>query len=172
MWGALKKKRAGGILKEINRSLECTNRWQYRCLCNKEWFRQERGSSLPAATGSQVQVTWLKPSRIIQVGGSRSPSIQSRPLSLRLRHFWSPRKGFEGQTIHLGRWCQAVRAELVHNAAPGILRDSHSPPCVAVGQVPQQPWPILLTYRYWFLFLGFRLVSFLLPLINNKDHNT
>ena len=26
----------------------------------------------------------------IQVGGSRSPSIQSKPLSLRLCHFWSP----------------------------------------------------------------------------------
>ena len=39
--------------------------------------------------------------------------------------------------IHLGRRRQAVRAELVQNAAPEILRDSHSPPCVAVGQVPQ-----------------------------------
>ena len=54
----------------------------------------------------------------------------SPDLSLRLGHFWSPRKGSEWQTIHLGRR-QAVRAELVHNAAPGILRDSHSPPCVA-----------------------------------------
>ena len=67
--------------------------------------------------------------------------------------------------IHLGLRRQAVRAELVHNAAPGILRDSHSSPCVAVGQVPQQPRPILLTYRYWFLFLGLRIVSFLMPLI-------
>ena len=47
--------------------------------------------------------------------------MQSRPLSLQLRHFWSPKKGSEGQTIHLGRRRQAVRAELVHNAAPGIL---------------------------------------------------
>ena len=28
--------------------------------------------------------------------------------------------------IHLGRRRQAVREELDHNAAPGILRDSHS----------------------------------------------
>ena len=98
----------------------------------------------------------------IQVRGSRSPSIQSRPLFLWLRHFRSPRKSSEGQTIHLGR--QAVRAELVHNAAPGILRDSHSPPCVAAGQVPQQPRPILLTYRDWFQFPGLRLVSFLMSL--------
>ena len=55
--------------------------------------------------------------------------------------------------------------ELVHNAAPGISQDGHSPPCVAVGQVPQQPGPILLTYRYWFLFLGLLLVSFLMPII-------
>ena len=41
--------------------------------------------------------------------------------------------------IHLGRRRQAVHVELVHNAAPGILRDSNSLPCVAVGQVPQQP---------------------------------
>ena len=78
---------------------------------------------------------------------------------------WSSEKGSEKQTIHVGRRCQAVREELVHNAAPGILRDSHSPPFVAVGQVPQQPGPILLTYRYWFLFLGLRIVSFLTPLI-------
>ena len=69
-------------------------------------------------------------------GGSLSPSIQSRPLSLRLRHIWSPKKGSEEQTIHFGRPSQAVRAELVQNAVPGILRDSHSPPCVALGQVP------------------------------------
>ena len=62
--------------------------------------------------------------------------------------------------IHLGRRRQVVGAELVHDAAPGILRDSHSLPCVAVEQVPQQPGSILLTYRYWFLFLGLRLVSF------------
>ena len=92
----------------------------------------------------------------IQVGGCWSPSIQSRPLSLRLCHFWSPKKGSEGQTIHLGRRHQAVCAELVQNAAPGTLRDSHSPPSLAVGQVPQQPGPILLTYSYWFLFLGLR----------------
>ena len=76
------------IQKETSRSLECANRWQYRCVCNKEWFRQERGSSLPAATGSRVQVTWLKASRRIQVGSSLTPSIQSRPLYLWLRHFF------------------------------------------------------------------------------------
>ena len=37
----------------------------------KEWFRQERGSSLPAARGSRVHVTWLKANTLaeIQVGG-------------------------------------------------------------------------------------------------------
>ena len=49
--------------------------------------------------------------------------------------------------------------------SPEILWDTYSPPCVAVGQVPQQPGPILLTYKYWFLFLGLRLVYFLMPLI-------
>ena len=99
------------------------------------------------------------------VGGSRLPSIQSRSLSLRLCHFCSPKKGSEEQIIYLRQRRQAVHADLVHNAAPGILRDSHSPPCVAVGQVPQQPGPILLTYRYWFLFLGLQLISFWMPLI-------
>ena len=82
--------------------------------------------------------------------------------------FLSTKKSSEGQTIPLGRQRKVVRAELVHNAAPGILRDSHSPPCVAVEQVPQQPGPILLTYRYWFLFLGLRLASFLMSLIVMK----
>ena len=79
-----------------------------------------------------------------------SSSIQSRPLYLRVRYFWSPKNGSEGQTIHVGRRRQAVglRGELIHNTAPGILRDLHSPPCVAMGQVPQQPGPILLTYKY------------------------
>ena len=45
-----------GIQKETSRSPECANLWQYRCVCNKEWFRQERGSTLPAARGSRVQV--------------------------------------------------------------------------------------------------------------------
>ena len=31
--------------------------------------------------------------------------------------------------IHLGRRRQVVREELVHNAAPGILLVSNSPPC-------------------------------------------
>ena len=101
----------------------------------------------------------------VRVGGSRSPSIQSRSLSLRFRHFWFPKKGSEGQTIHLERRRQTIRAKMVHNAAPGILRDSHSPHCVAVGQVFEQPESILLTYRYWFLFLGLRLFCFLMPLI-------
>ena len=75
------------------------------------------------------------------------------------------RKGSERQTINLGQRHQAVHAELVHNAALRILRDSHSLPCVTVGQVPQQPGPVFRTYRYWFLFLGLRLVSFLMSLI-------
>ena len=99
----------------------------------------------------------------------QSPSIQSRSLSLRLCHFWFLKKGFEGQTIHLKRRHQTVRAELVHNAAPGILRDSYSPPCVTVGQVLQQLGPTLLTYRYWFLFLGLWLIFFLMPLIHFQN---
>ena len=51
------------LKKETSRCLECSNRCKYRCVCNKELFRQERGSSLPAARGSRVQVTWLKASR-------------------------------------------------------------------------------------------------------------
>ena len=84
----------------------------------------------------------------------RSPSIQFRPLSLRLRNFWFPNKGSGGQTIHLGRR-KTVRAELVHKAAPGILRDSHSPPCVVVEQVPQQPGSILMTYSVS-VYMGIR----------------
>ena len=77
----------------------------------------------------------------------------SPDLSPRLPNFWSPKKGCEGQTIHLGRRRQEVHAEMVHNAAPGIFRDRHS-------QVPQQPGPILQTLRYSFLFLRVWLVSF------------
>ena len=51
---AFKKKRAGVW------NVQTGN---YRCVCNKEWFRKERGSSLPAARGSRVQVTWLKANR-------------------------------------------------------------------------------------------------------------
>ena len=71
LWEILKKKRAGVVQKETSQSLECANRWQYCCMCNKEWFRQERGSSMPPARGSRVQVTWLKASTLaeIQVGG-------------------------------------------------------------------------------------------------------
>ena len=64
--------------------------------------------------------------------------------------------------IHLGR---RRHVELVHNAVSGILRDSHSPPYVTVGKVPQQSGSILLTYRFWFLFLDLRNVSFLMPFI-------
>ena len=152
LWRAFKKKRAVG--------LECSNRWQYRCVCKKEWFRQERGSSLPAARGSWVHVTWLKATKAFkwEVLGHPSYSPDLSPCDYAI--FWPPKKGSEGQTIHFGRRSQAVRAELVHNAAPGIL-----PPCVAVGQVPQQPGPILLTYRYWFLFLGLWLGFFNAPYI-------
>ena len=163
--GSFKKKRAGGVQKETSRSLECANKWQYRSVCNKEKLRQERVSSLPAARVSRVKVTWLKASTLaeIQVGGHPPYSPDLSPCDYAI--FGPLKRGFEGQTIHLGRRLQSVRAELVHNAALGILRDSHSPPCVAVGQVPQQPGPILLTYRYLFLLLGLRLVSFLMPLI-------
>ena len=48
--------------------------------------------------------------------GSWSPSIQSRPLSLQLCHFWSPKK-------------KALRANYSPlRQAPRILRDRHSPP--------------------------------------------
>ena len=50
----------------------------------------------------------------------------------------------------------------------GTLQDSHSLPCVTVGQVPQLPGPKRLTYRYWFRFLGLWLVSFWMPLIGTK----
>ena len=83
----------------------------------------------------------------------------------------SSKKGSGGQSFHLGRRRQAVRAELVHNAVLGSVLDSHSLLCVAVGQLPQQPGPIPLTYRYWFLFLGLRLVSFLMLLIYEVQSN-
>ena len=94
---------------------------------------------------------------------TRSPSIQSRPFSIGLHHFWTPKRlwGANDWRRH-----QAVCAELVHNAAPGILGDRHSRPCVTVGQVLQYPGPILLVYRYWFLFLSLLLVFFF-----NAPHN-
>ena len=52
-----------GRSKRNEPELECANRWHYRCVCNKEWFRQERVSFLLAARGSRMQVTWLKASR-------------------------------------------------------------------------------------------------------------
>ncbi|KAJ4442313.1 hypothetical protein ANN_03899 [Periplaneta americana] len=85
--------------------------------------------------------------------------------------FWSPKKGPDEQTIHLGRRRQAIPAKQVYNASLGILRDSHSPPYVAGGQVPQQPGPILLTYRYLFLFLSLLLVSFRMPLIEHAGNS-
>ena len=96
------------IKKQTNRTLEWANRWQYRCVCNKEWSRHPWGHSAPRQCK-----TWYRKQNHgtlaeIQVGGSRSPSIQSRHLSLRLRHFCSPKEGSEGQTIHLGRRRQAV----------------------------------------------------------------
>ena len=57
---------------------------------------------------------------------TRSPSIQSRPLSLRLCHFWSTKKG---KRFHLERRHQAVFAELIHNATPGILREPFTTLC-------------------------------------------
>ena len=50
--------------------------------------------------------------------------------------------------IHLGQRRQAICAEQVHNAAPGILRDSHSLPCVAVRQVPRPPARFFLNARH------------------------
>ena len=51
----------------MSRSLECANQWQYRCVCNNEWFQLERGSSLPTAKGSWVQVTWLEASTLAEI---------------------------------------------------------------------------------------------------------
>ena len=143
----------------------CFNWRLCRFDCGSKWWHQDSSSATTIAgthsipwhsaaddqySGSCINSSWRF-----------SVTLHTVQISLpALRHFWSPKRGSEGQTIHLGRRRQAVSAELVHNAAPGILRDRHSPPCVAVGQVPQQPGPILLTYRYWFLFLGLRIVSF------------
>ena len=139
--------------KRKSQSLECANRSQYHCVCVTECFQHLWGHSAPwqckASYGQHNQDTLAE----IQVGGCRSPSIQSWPLFLRLHHFWFPKKGSEGQTIHLRRRRQAVHVELVHNAAPGILWDRHSPPCVAVGPVPQQPGPILLTSRVFLVLI-------------------
>lgn len=62
--------------------------------------------------------------------GPRSPSIQFRTLSPRLFHSCFLKKISEGKN-HL-RWRnQALRAELVHIALSGSLRDIYPPPCVS-----------------------------------------
>ena len=96
LFGAFKNIQAGGAKKETSRSLECAN-WQYRCVCDKEWFRQERGSSLPAARGSWIQVTWLKASSLteIQVRGHPPYSPDLSPCVDAI--FWSPKKPLRGK---------------------------------------------------------------------------
>ena len=106
------------------------------------WFRQERGSSAPrqckASFGQHNHDTLAEIQ--VDVLGHPPYSVDLSPCDYTI--FGPLKKALMGKDS-LGR--QAVRAKLVHNAAPGILRDSHSPPCVAVGQVPQQPGAILLT---------------------------
>ena len=71
------------------------------------------------------------------------------------------KKAQRGQTIHLGRRRQAVRSELVNNAAIHRLV-SQWDKCLNSHHTAI----ILLIYRYRFLFLCLRLVSFLMPLID------
>ena len=52
-----------GVKKEMSRNLECANRWQYCCVCNKEWFRQALEVHCPLLEGHGCKVTWLKASR-------------------------------------------------------------------------------------------------------------
>ena len=65
--------------------------------CVSEWFQQECGSSAPwqckASYGKHNHGTLAE----IQVGGSRSPSIQSRPLSLQLCLFGLLKKALRGK---------------------------------------------------------------------------
>ena len=53
------------------------------------------------STTMQVLIRPTQSRHFCRNSSGRFSSIQSRPLSLRLRHFWSPKKGSEGQTIHL-----------------------------------------------------------------------
>ena len=150
--------------------------WQTLCSMGQQWIpsitrkpwplfakwsnRNDEASSPVGSFCSTTMQGLIRPTQSRHSCGNSSGrflvTLHTVQTSLWLCHFWSPRKSSEGQMIHLG-WRQALHAELVHNATLGILRDSYSPPCVAVGQ---QPGPILLTYRYWSLFLGLR--SFLL----------
>ena len=113
-------------------------------MCNKEWFRQEltrgvillhdntRPQTANAITALSQKFKW-------EVLGHPPYSPDLSPCD---DTTCGPlKKGSEEQKNHLGRRCQAVRAELVHRAAPEILRDSHSSPCVEEGQMSQQPGP-------------------------------
>ena len=146
----------------MSQSLECANGWQYCYVCNKEWFQQERRSSAPQQCKASYDQHNHGTLAEIQVGGSWSPSIQSRSLPA-ITPFLVPLK--RPWRANNSPWTRMSSAELVHNTAQGFLWDSHSLAYVAVGQMPQQPRPIFLTYWYWFLLLGLWLVSFLMPLI-------
>ena len=148
------KKKLAGVL-------ECANRWQYVGFVRKSGSDKSAEFHCPSLQGHGCKSHDLHKFKWEVLGHPPyNPDLSPWDCAI-----FGSLKDSEGQTIHLRRRRQAERAELVHNADPGILRDSHSPPCVAVGQVPQQPGPILLTNKYWFLLLGLRLVSSLIPLI-------
>ena len=144
----------------MSQSLECGNRWLYHCVCNKEWFWQERRSSLPAARGSRVQVIWLKTSTLaeIQVGGHPSYSPDLSPCDYAI--FGPLEKALRGKRFtsydikqYMQNWFTRQPWEFYETA-------TH---CLVLQWDKEQPGPIFLTYRYWFLFLGLWLVSFWMP---------
>ena len=142
---------------------ECANQRKYRCVCNKRVVPTPVRSFCSATTQGLNTIAALLKKFKWEVIGHPSYSPDLSPCDYVI--FGPLEKALRGQKIHLGRRRQAVSAELVHIEAPGILRDSHSPPCIAVGHLLQLLGQLLLTYRYRFLFLGLQIVSFLMPLI-------
>lgn len=129
--------------------------WETSCSTNQYWIpsvtrkswrvfvkrsnENDQASSLLRSYCSTTMQSLIRPRRLRHSyrnwsggGGPRSPSRQFRTISLRLFHSCSLKKISKGKN-HL-RWRnQALRAELVHIALSGILRDSHSPPCVSTN---------------------------------------
>ena len=97
-----------GIQEVTIRSLECANRWQYVASVTMSDSDKRTEVPCPPLEGHGCKSRDYKLAESCVNLPTRSPSMQARYLSLRLRHFGPHKKGSEGQTIHLGRRRQTV----------------------------------------------------------------
>ena len=140
--------------------MECANRWLYRCVCNKQWFRQEHGGPLPAARGSRVQVTWLKASSLaeFQVGGHPLYSPDLSPCDYAI--FGTLKKALKGKWFtsddvkqYVRNWFTTQPREFYETAIRRLVSQWASASRVRANTSD-------IDYRYWFLFLRLRFARF------------